>query len=155
MSFHIITADFDGGSTAGGGSGGSGGVLAQVMTLWQVTGCDGTPIGTPVKALQVVAINKMQSSICNPESIVGTYDLVKRVVLEGASITVNQKTVHSLTYKVISGSGTITLPGGTTNIYTGEAGSYTASKLIGHDITIAANEGAIVAVETISTNPTP
>ena len=128
MSFQIGTAVFNANNTVGAG----GGDLQPLITQWQPQTCGGVNVGAPVQALQVVAINKQQMAICNPEAIIGTYNTATRTVLtDGQSLNIPAGTVHSISVKQVTGNGTIDLDeAGPEAIDAGEFDSFTASTLL-------------------------
>lgn len=153
MSFQIGTAVFDGKNTTGGGSGG-GTDLSALITLWQTRTCEDVAVGDPVQALQVVTVNKVQSAICNPETIIGTYDTATRTVLTaGQNLNIPPQSYHSIAFKVISGSGSVALDGGAPQaIEPGEADQFTASRLIQTEFDFVCTTGKIV-ITTIGEAP--
>lgn len=145
MSFAIGTANFNANNSI---SGQGSTDLTPYATTWQVQTCGGVNVGTPQQALQVVAINKQQVAICNPESVIGAYNTVQRFVLtDGQNIAIAANSVHSLAFKVISGDGTINISGaGAQAIEAGEADSFTASTLLSDGFAIACITGKIVII---------
>lgn len=125
----------------------------QVLTEWQTTNCAGEPVGDPVAAMQAVVLNKILVSVCNAAEIgaaivnaQGNYITPDRIVLaDGATQAFAANTYNSIAFKVISGSGTISIgadPAQT--IDAGEADSWTATKLLDKQITITCTTGKIV-----------
>lgn len=128
MSFIIGTAVFNANNTVGSG----GADLQPLITQWQVQTCAGANVGDPLQALQVVAINKLQTAICNPEAIIGAYNTPKRYTLAaGETLDIPADTVHSLAVKQVSGTGQIDIAGDPSQtLAAGEFDSWTASTLL-------------------------
>jgi hypothetical protein len=144
MGFQIVTAVFDANNTQGVSGGGTN--LAPLITGYQVATCGGVPIGTPTPALQVVAINKLQAAICNPESIIGTHNTPSRKILtNGQTVIIPAGQMHSIAFKVLVGNSSIKIgPHPLQTIDVGEADSWTASTLIDQDFEFTCNIGKLV-----------
>lgn len=144
----IGTAVFDGSNTASGGGGGGGPDISTVLVDWQIQTCGDAPVnvGPPTQALRVVAINKLQASICNPKDIIGRWNTPGRDALAATENKVYAAgSVHSLAFKVISGDGTIKIGAAAAQaIVAGEADSWTASELLDSDFEFVCNAGKIV-----------
>lgn len=145
MSMQIGTAVFNANNTTGGGGPGD---MSPYATTWQVTTCGDNPVnvGPVQQALRVVAINKLQASICNPKDIIGRWNTPTRdILLPGQSKVFAANSVHSLAFKVVSGDGTIKLGAGADQaIVAGEADSWTASELLDTAIELECISGKIV-----------
>lgn len=155
MSFSIGTAVFNANSTTG-GSGTTD--ISVYATNWQVQTCGDVPanVGAPLQALRVVAINKLQASICNPRDIIGRWNTPDRIVLtDGQKYIVPADSVHSVAFKVVSGNGTIQLGAAAAQaIDAGEADAFTASELLDTAMTFNCIAGKIV-INTIGPAPAP
>lgn len=144
----IGTAVFNGTSTTSGGGGGGGTDITPVLVDWQIQTCGDAPVsvGDPVQAIRVVAINKLQASICNPKDIIGRYNTPGRDSLSAAENKIYAAgSVHSIAFKVVSGDGTIKIGAGAAQaIVAGEADSWTASELLDSAFEFVCNSGKIV-----------
>lgn len=150
MSFSTGYINRNGATTNG--TGGTGSNLQPLIQLFQVQDCGGANVGAPQYGMNAIIINKVIASICNTDSIVGTYNRPGRqVITNAAPFNAAANTVHSLAFKVKAGSGTIQF-GATpaTAIVAGDSETFTASRVIDVAVTITANAGSEIVITTIS-----
>ncbi len=130
--------------------------ICGVSTTFQPKDCAGVNIGTPQKALQVVAINKQIVQICNIDELAdaiggggsggANYNTPQFIFLTADdSVNIAANTVHSISYKVTDGQGgTLSIDGATAiPIVVGESDGWTATTLLNKSFFFQALNGTI------------
>jgi hypothetical protein len=148
MGFQIGIIGFNGTNTEGAPGAGASIDWNKLLAEYQVQDCSGANVGEPLYALQTMVMNKATVKICNTSDIIGTYNDVQRDVLApGQNITIDANTVHSISWKVVSGDGTLSINGALSSaIVAGEQEEYTASTLLTDSFTLACTSGKIVII---------
>ena len=94
-------------------------VLENTLVSFQPKDCNDLDVGTPINALPVISVTKQIVAICNVQELADAinantptqYNNVKQYLLDAGNptLTVPGGTVHSISYKVLSGTVDITI----------------------------------------------
>ena len=135
--------------------------VCDVKDTYQVKDCAGQNVGVPEKVLKTVTLNKQIVDICNTTALAAAIAAVLPgggtayntpdciVIAPGSNQTIAANTVHSLSYKVMGGDGTLQIDNGANiNLINGEADGWTASGLISKSLKFTAGTGTIKLIIT-------
>jgi hypothetical protein len=126
---------------------------------FQVTDCEGLPIGTLQDIKKTVVLNTTTTSICNVQEIAdainaiapATYNNVSHYLLDSTNpiLTIPANTVHSISYKIINATVDISIDGINLPYVLGESDMEEATTLIANEYIFDATNGK-VKVKTIN-----
>lgn len=124
---------------------------------FQITDCAGLPIGTPQDIKKTVVLNSITTKICNIQELIDglntqvNYNNVTQYEAEfNSPVTITGNTVHSISYKILTGSVDITIGTNTLNYIIGEGDGEEATTLIQQTYIFTPLLGGKVKIKTIN-----
>lgn len=122
---------------------------------FQTVDCEGAEIGSLQEVIKTIVLNNISTKICNVEelatAIQGTlYNNVKQYeLIDGQTLTIPANSVHSISYKIISGNVDIKIGNDTLTYQEGEFDSEEASTLIAQEYVFNVPTQGKIKIKTI------
>lgn len=143
--------------TCGGSIGGSNSDTNLALDTFQIYNCSEEPVGSPQDVLKTVVLNTTTTNICNVQELIDglntqvNYNNVTQYEAEfNSPVTITGNTVHSISYKILTGSVDITIGTNTLNYIIGEGDGEEATTLIQQTYIFTPLLGGKVKIKTIN-----